>query len=536
MGLLLNSSTQSVGLFLDDNTLWAVCLDVPILGGTPKFKTSFRHELVHAPEDPTRRMHFYSDSVKLLFSKLNVKDAPIAMVFSDADTFVRYFEMPRIASADMRTAVNFEAQKTMPFPMKDLNFDFKTFPSRETKKQGVVFAAVRKDLVDIWRQALTVAGHSFDFAQPESMAFFKIMRHAAGRESSLGVRIYVGLRRGGLLTFVAADGPEILMSNLAKIPPPLAVVGQEPKKISGEAVGKQLLLLLGYFAKNFRGRKVQDMKIFADEGASEGDLDILLKSQIDIPIQKVAPEAFFAGSPADFSYGEMIALTVGAARVLPRLAIKKDPPLNIVTADFSKKTFFDANPMDWDQEMSGLKRIALVEAVILAVFFVALHIYLLGQVSASKSKLAQAEAQSASFQVPAKILSSQDPGTENAELMKKNSFLASVFGGRVYWTPKLSQVSALVTEGVALDVLEVSNQRGASSAPGQSLRLEGHLSRGAEDMAPLDDFVDGLKKSTVFTEGIGTVKLSKIRKLADADGRYLSLIFFIDSEPLDKTA
>ena len=137
----MNSSSNSVGLFLDDTTLWSGCVEPSFLGGQSKLKTSFKYDLDHIPGEPTRKMYFISEAVKLVVSKLGVSAGGMAMVFPDADAFVRYFEMPQIPGADMRTAVSFEAQKYMPFSIKELYFDFKVFPNSTTKKQGLLHGA-----------------------------------------------------------------------------------------------------------------------------------------------------------------------------------------------------------------------------------------------------------------------------------------------------------------------------------------------------------------------------------------------------------
>ena len=531
------SKTQSVGIFLDQYTLWAVCVEVPMMGGQPILKTSFKYDLLSIPEELTSRMYFFSEIIKLAISKLDVSSGSIGMVFADADTLVRYFEMPIIPDTDMRTAVYFEAQKFMPFPMKDLYFNFKSFPRPEIKKQGVVFTAAKKEELDTWKQAMTHAGYILDFVEPEGMAFFRLMATADEQFSSAKVKIYAGLRSSGSLTFIVARGEEVLMSNTAKIPPPIAIAGEKAKKMDSESVGRQISLLLSYFLKNFRGQKVSELLITSDPGYAEEGLASALSARLGFPARAVPLAKLFAGlSKTEVSYAHMIALAAGKARVRPLFSLGSEKSMNLLSASVSKKSLFSKTSLSWTQEVKELRRLATLEILMLTVIFVFFHLFFLGKINSAKNNLAQIKTESAATAVPAEVLSAADVDAATLALSRKADFLTSIYSKRVYWTHKLSEITRLAPEGVALDMLEIDDSQGKSNKLIRSLRLEGHTSNLGDDITTVNQFVEGLKSSPTLTSGIGAVKMSKLRKTVDDDGKYSSSAFLIESEMAEEPA
>lgn len=502
------------------------------MGGQPRFKASFKYDLLSIPEETTPRMYFLSEVLKLVVPKLGVNVASLAMVFPEADTLVRYFEMPLIPETDMRTAVGYEAQKFLPFAMRELYFDYRTFPKPQLKRQGVVLSAAKKEAVDLWKHAIAHAGYVLDFLEPEGMAFFRLVGGASPQASFDEVKIYAGLRQGGFLTFIAARGSEVLMSNTVKIPPPMAIVGQEPKKIDGDAVARQISLLLNYFVKNFRGLKVRDLEMTVDPGSAEDSLEPVLKAQLSFPVKIVSHTRFFVDSPAKFCYAEMVASAAAKGRAKHPFALGRQAqkPMNLMAVNAGKKLFFNSTPLSWEQEVGELKRLALTEACAVAVFFLALHLFFLGQIGNGKKNLARIAAQEAALVVPPEIVNADDLDAANESLIKKTSFFSSVYGSRVYWTPKLAEIGRCIPEGVVLDVLEIVDLGNSS----KTLRLEGRISRSVDDVPTVNRFLDALRASPALTAGIGSIKISKLKKIVDAQGVHAASIFFVDSEPVEK--
>ena len=61
---------------------------------------------------------------------------------------IRHFELPAMPKKEEKNAVRFEAQKYVPFDIKELYFDHESYPDPARKKLRVVFFACKRQWVD----------------------------------------------------------------------------------------------------------------------------------------------------------------------------------------------------------------------------------------------------------------------------------------------------------------------------------------------------------------------------------------------------
>jgi len=180
--------------------------------------------------------------------------------------------------------------------------------------------------------------------------------------------------------------------------------------------------------------------------------------------------------------------------------------------------------------MRSSKNVAVVEISVLALILLFFHLHFLGQIHDGNKKLEEIKARTAASSLPVEVREAQDIDPARLALERKANFMTLVFGGRVYWTPKLAEIARAVSDDVVLDVLEISDTQTKETDFAKSLRLQGHLNRGGDDLVMVNQFVDALRASPAVTQGLGSLKISKLRKIMDANGNHTASIFFVDSE------
>lgn len=524
----------SVGLCLEGKTLWAACAEVPLFGGSARFCGSTKFDLLNVPDETRARAHYYSEALKLVLQKLSYPAGALALALPEEDTFLRHFDIPQVAAEDLRAAASFEAQKYLPFAMKDLYTDFSVFPIPQTKKQGVVFSAARRDTVDDWKKAVMLAGYSLDFVLPQNLTVFNLMNHKPARSATGQAVAFASLRQSGTLLFTVGRGSEVLMSHSAKVQPN-AAIGEEPKKIESNAVVKQISFFLNFFEKNFRGLKITELQMTMDPGCAETNLESILKTELGFPVSMIAGAQLFNGSAASITGSELIALEVARARVKSPLGLGAKKRANLLGSEKAVGSATASSSYD-EGDAETLKRLVITEAIVIAGIFLCLHFYFLGKLNDTKKALTQIKTQTESSVVPEEILKAEDLTIASANLSKKAAFAAKTYGQRSYWTGRLSQIAKLIPEDIALDVLEITDLHTTSAGSFKSLRLEGHFGSSGEDTTSLNQFFAALKSSPVMAEGLGALKISKLRKVVDPNGNYISSIFFIDTESPEKSS
>ncbi len=107
------------------------------------------------------------ETVLKLVQKAGLQGRKGVVALSGHEAIVRCFGLPLIPRKEVPNAARFEAQKYMPFDIKDLYFDYEVHPDPEQRKLRVVFLAARKDLIDRWIGAMTAAGVEVEAVEPD---------------------------------------------------------------------------------------------------------------------------------------------------------------------------------------------------------------------------------------------------------------------------------------------------------------------------------------------------------------------------------
>ncbi len=70
-----------------------------------------------------------------------------SIIVSGRDLIIRTFDMPVIPQSELYNALTFEVRKYIPFRVEDLIFDFQVLYDKPTKKNFVLFAGIKKDIL-----------------------------------------------------------------------------------------------------------------------------------------------------------------------------------------------------------------------------------------------------------------------------------------------------------------------------------------------------------------------------------------------------
>ncbi len=105
-------------------------------------------------------------------------DAPFAyLAFSNQDIVLRSFLMPWMTQSEMHTALVFEARRYIPFKIEDLNYNYQTvtIAKDKSRKIEVLFAGVKKDLIERYSSILNQAGLTVVYAEPSILSALRLL-------------------------------------------------------------------------------------------------------------------------------------------------------------------------------------------------------------------------------------------------------------------------------------------------------------------------------------------------------------------------
>ncbi|MBU2541039.1 MAG: pilus assembly protein PilM [Candidatus Omnitrophica bacterium] len=118
------------------------------------------------------------ETVRKAINSLPVSDCPVNIGLSGAGVIIRYINLPKMTKEELRGAVQFEAEKHIPFPIKDVFLDAYILNENSGNNQMLVLlAAVKKELVSESMQLMRSARLEIRIIDINALALMNVFFH-----------------------------------------------------------------------------------------------------------------------------------------------------------------------------------------------------------------------------------------------------------------------------------------------------------------------------------------------------------------------
>ena len=131
---------NQAGLYINTETICAVNVEMTPQG--PKVvgrAEASGTNIFGAVTDPAQTADPMVHKIKKVLDNAGVRERRVSLTVPSESSMTRRFEMPILPKKEEKTAIRFEAQKFVPFDIKDLYFDYEVYPDTTRKKNSVVF-------------------------------------------------------------------------------------------------------------------------------------------------------------------------------------------------------------------------------------------------------------------------------------------------------------------------------------------------------------------------------------------------------------
>jgi len=427
------------------------------------------------------------------------RDAHLSL--PEGDSMVRTFEMPLLPRREWRTAVRFEAQKYLPFDVRDLYVDFKVEPDRARKRMRVTFLAVKRHTLETAQTLVTKAGLKLASAEPESLS---LMRLLFPQEPKKTGRIFALLdvdSRGGVDIVVSRDSG-ILMTRHFRIDPSAAGETRFPSFMG------EVRLSFNYFSKNFKDEKIERMVLCADVEKDHPGWNGLLAAELEMPVEVFNPAKTF-GRPQRYSSPAAGAMGAALKAVSSNRGLRFDLlPSGGVRPGGAPAALSPAA----EQEL--LKKVALVFGAATLALLIVLRVGL-GAFEISKKHTLETLRQELAGQSGLGGLPNEDLERRAAELSEKARFFDTLVGRRIFCTEKMDELARLVPPEVRLTLFQYTDTENKDGQGEVALNFEG-LVTGAEDggeLSMINRFLTALKSNEAFMRGFDEARIASVQRI-----------------------
>jgi len=148
-------------------------------GGRIKLLKAVCHEYTSYPvsegnQNQTELLAYFLK--KFLYKEKVSRDTRIGLSIAGQSAFVRLVKVPITAPAKLRQIVLYETQQQVPFPIKEVAWDFQIY-GRDKKQLSVLLAAVKKDLTASILNVINEFSLNVEFIDVSNLALYNCLQY-----------------------------------------------------------------------------------------------------------------------------------------------------------------------------------------------------------------------------------------------------------------------------------------------------------------------------------------------------------------------
>lgn len=442
----------------------------------------------------------FIDKIKRSFQEAGVRAKTASLAVSAEGSMIRYFDLPVLPKKEEKNAVRFEAQKYVPFDMKDLYYDYERYSDTTVGGRArIIFFACKKQWVDQISSLILLAGAKVMRVELACQAVVRAFCHASTKKTGqVQAMVFPNDDQRSAELILFKENSVLFARRISFTQQQDSVTPDIPFFIS------EMRISFDYFFENFKNEKIATIHlVVASPDASRQSLREIMQKELSLPVELfVFPQ----------KTGSDQVLTTGTAAsyglVLADLSPDKNKGINLKHPDAAVAT------IPWEEEKKQLQALAVKEIIGIAAALLGIFVFSSSMISSKNNELQRAFAsypkpESASIQD-----SMNDLQMKKTQLIIKTTFGAALLDRRNYLTTKMNELAKTVPSRVRLTRLhydDAINNRGSSDLV---LHIEGYalFSEAGNELSTINELMQRLSENKDFLTGFEEIKLASTKK------------------------
>lgn len=447
--------------------------------------------------------------VTLLKGKLTAKEVNICLC--GEDLILRTFDLPFMPAEELKSAINFEAKKYLPFKIEELVYDFTVRQDKPSKKNLVCFAAAKKEALDKYLSAfgqLKIKVNTLEYAAFGLIRFLNIL----------------GIQDKGVIGLISVDTSDetnftVWENNFPLFSRDISLASaQAEEKIDAVLVSDklktELRVSLDFFKRKLPNKNIS--KAFLIASADYRPIIAELSKDLGLPLQ-LLDSAKILGKNTAFSLGLMKSYACALASVI-RSGIK----LDILAAKEKSRLVKEAiTHRGMPQAAKGLK---VDRRVIVAGIAICLAGYLLGvaRLAPLKKELSNIISGRPAVSLVGPSLSDAELEVKETQYRGKASILNQLVNKRIYLTEVLNVIPRVIPENVWLTRFNFTKSEDKVEL---ILRGMAFSADSEQELILVNQFLANLKNDPDFSLYFKEVNLASIEKVQGGQKTVTQFVF-----------
>lgn len=441
-------------------------------------------------------------------NKIEAKEGSICL--SGKDLIIRTFEMPYLPATELKSAINFEVKKYIPFKVEDLISDFQLRFDKPNQRNLIIFIGIKKETLDIYLSILgqlDIEALTIEYSGFSVLRFLKLAH--LSRKGVVGV-INVDLEEESEVSFVVLEEGFCLFSRDATLsagPEEAALSKEVDRSAALEKLKTEIRISLDYYRRKFPTKNIQKIILISSKD-SFLELEAYLKETG--MLAQFVDATRFIDRPVPFYASFVKSYSVSLSRI-----IKTSLKIDLLSARAKLRLL--AERPERPEVISLLKGIRIGPRIIILALFICLIPFFFGlykrlplekelkNIIALRPKISTVNTEAGYQEFLAIKAQNED----------KLSILDNLTRKQVFVTAPLDAIPRVIPKGLWLRELAFNKQEEKTEL---TLRGSAYLADSDKELELVNTFISNLRNNPDFNQyfkqiNIVSIEQSKTEKI-----------------------
>ena len=283
-------TSSTVGLYIDGRKIYVAELRAQF--GEMQIGKAAQSEVLLTAANPTPDEETVARSVVEIFQRESIRAKDVMVALTEKESMVRYFEMPILPTGERKESVRFEAQKYLPFDIRELYFDYSLQVDRTLNRMRVTCLAAKKEAVNRMVAIVRGAGLRVKFLEAAPMSVSRALYTPDPKPNDAFA--ILDIDKKGFINILIVKNDLIVMTR-----DHVYFKSASPDQASDadfKSCVSEVRLSLNYFSKNFKNENLSRIVLGADLKETYPQWDSMLEGELGIPVRAGNPFGYFTAT------------------------------------------------------------------------------------------------------------------------------------------------------------------------------------------------------------------------------------------------
>ncbi|MDD5130229.1 MAG: pilus assembly protein PilM [Candidatus Omnitrophica bacterium] len=453
--------------------------------------------------------------LKDAFRSYRVNAGEATFCISGQDLIIRTFEIPLLPPSELRSGVNFEAKKYIPFKLEDLDYDFQAVYNKKNKTSLVLFVGIKKEILANYVSFAKQLNLKVNALEYSAFSILRFLKLAGLSDNGVIASLCYDLNNDDEANFTVFENGFSLFSrdfDFAGEPAGFEQTAESDLLQKQEKLKNEIKISFDYYNRKFPDKEVKNVFVVSDKESQPGLKPFFTESSI--PVKFVDTQKVLGKTAV---YSSMLAKSFAAAMF-------KQAPLKI------KINLVGSRLKAARAAAAAGNPLALLEGVKVDLKYVFLGVVICIAVFGHGLMRTQAKQQELDLVKNKRVKINSMPANDSiqelfnvdARYKKKIEALDNLVKNQMYVTPILSNIPRALPRGVWLESFNLTQTKDKDLLAELALNGLVYLKDGDQEFDSVNVFLTNLKKDPVFSNYFKEIAISFVDR-KDVQGRNVAV-------------